>query len=52
LIRAIRQFDMASGALVKTTNTLTTRILWITVAAVFVGVVQLVIAGISLFSSE
>jgi len=52
LIRSIRQFDKASGELVDTTNVLTTRILWITVAAVFIGMVQLIVAGISLFSSR
>jgi hypothetical protein len=52
LIDTIHRFDKASGALVNTTNVLTKRILWITVGAVFIGLVQLAIAVITLFSSK
>ena len=52
LIDAIRRFDRTSADLVRTTNTLTRRILWITVGAIFVGVVQLAVAVISFFSSR
>jgi len=51
-IEAIRELNEATGSLVNTTNVLTTRIFWLTVGAVFLGVVQVVIAVISLFSSK
>jgi len=42
LNESIRKLDESSVKLANTTNKLTTRILWLTVVGVFVGVVQLV----------
>ncbi len=52
MIDAVREMNKASGLLVETTNKLTTRILWLTVAAIFFGLVQAASAVISLFSSR
>ena len=52
LIASLRSFDKASAALVTTTNKLTSRILWLTVGAIFIGLVQIVIAVMSLFSER
>jgi len=52
LIDTIRRVDKASGALVNTTNVLTKRILWITIGAVFVGLVQFAVAVVGLFAGR
>jgi hypothetical protein len=52
LTLAVRKLDRASSSLVNTTNKLTIRILWLTIVAVFVGVVQLAVAIISLLSTK
>jgi len=49
LLAAVRRFDKASGDLVNTTNVLTKRILWITVGGIFIGMVQLIVAIVSLY---
>ena len=43
VIVAVRSFDRASAQLIQTTNTLTTRILWLTVAAISLGVIQVLL---------
>ena len=52
VIEAVRELNKASGLLVETTNTLTTRILWLTVVAAFFALVQVVVGVMSLFSRK
>jgi len=52
LIDSLRKFDRASAALVSTTNRLTRRILWLTVGAIFIGLVQIPVAVMPLWSGR
>ena len=47
VIVAVRSFDRASAKLIQTTNTLTTRILWLTLAAIGLGIIQALISLLS-----
>ena len=47
VIVAVRSFDRASAQLIQTTNTLTTRILWLTLAAIGLGIIQALISLLS-----
>lgn len=46
---ALNRFDEASGALVNTTNKLTTKILRLTWASLVVALISLVVAAVALF---
>jgi hypothetical protein len=49
LIRAVQQFDKASGRLVETTNKLTGRGLWLSFGAIIVALASLGVSCVALF---